>query len=46
MKAARLWKHTIENWIGDSVLSLGIGMAAIAAVLLASDIAMDLTGNK
>lgn len=42
----RLWKVTIQNWIGDSILSLGIGMAAIATVLLASDILMDLTGNK
>lgn len=41
----RLWKHTIENWIGDSVLALGVGMASIGAILLASQILIDLTGK-
>lgn len=42
----RLWKITIQNWIGDSVLALGVGMTSIAAVLLTSAMLMDLTGNK
>jgi hypothetical protein len=42
----RLWKITIQNLIGDYIIWMGVGMTAIGTVLLASDMLMDLTGNK
>lgn len=42
----RVRKVIIQNWIGDSVVWMGVGMATIAAVLLASDIIMQAKGSK
>jgi hypothetical protein len=42
----RLWRHTIDNIIGDGILLVAGACAAIAFILLASQILMDLTGNK
>lgn len=41
----RLWRHTIDNLIGDSVLIIAGGSAVIGVVLLLSQILIDLTGN-
>lgn len=41
----RLWRHMIQNWIGDIPLIIGIGCTAIGIVLLLSQIIIDVTHN-
>jgi hypothetical protein len=41
----RLWRHMIQNIIGDAVLIVAGSCAAIGFTLLVSDILIDLTGN-
>jgi hypothetical protein len=41
----RLWRHHLQNWIGDWVLAVGVACVVIPTILLASQIIIDVTHN-